>query len=282
MTTHLLGPVLDTYFLRRKPKGVPSRYWDELEEKFSRHIVPALGGRGRVLSTITKTDLRLLIEQKEDEGYPVAARTLYECLSTFFKWCLGRDIIVSNPMATYPPPRVPESRDRVLSESELKAVWRATYAMSLYGPFYRLLMLTCQRRNEVTWIKYSEIDGSTWTIPGRRTKNGKTHVVHLSQQAMDIVNSKPEFIERGLSGYSRAKSTLDRLSGVSDWRIHDLRRTGATKMQEFGVLPEVIELILNHKPKGVFGIYQRHKYSKERKDALDLLGLYYESLGTDL
>ena len=142
-----LGNALDTYLKRRSK---PGRYWQELEARFERHIVPALGGRARMIHTITKADLRTLIEGKEDEGYPVAARTLYEGLSPFFKWCQGRDLLLSNPLATLPPPPVPKDRERVLDDDEMKAIWEATFKMPLWGPFYRLLMLTIQRREEVS------------------------------------------------------------------------------------------------------------------------------------
>jgi integrase len=155
--------------------------------------------------------------------------------------------------------------------------------MPLWGPFFKLLMLTCQRRNEVAGIQYHEIEKEEWTIPGTRTKNGKTHLVHLSGPALSIIEQKPVFISRNVSGFSKAKLSLDRLSGVgaqygSPWRVHDLRRTGATTLQKLGVLPEVIELILNHTPKGIRGVYQRFSYAQERKEALGLLGLYLESL----
>ena len=275
MTTQLLGATFDLYIKRRKR---PGRYWSELENRFQKHLIPDLGGRTRVLSTITKAELRDLIETKEDQGYPVAARTTYEVLNPFFKWCLGKDLILSNPLSTLPPPGIPKSRDKILSESEIKAIWKATFDMPLWGPFYRLLMLTCQRRNEVAGIQYGEIYNNEWTIPGSRTKNGRSHLVHLSTSAMTIIESKPEFIGRQVSGFSKAKRTIDRLSGVKNWRIHDLRRTGATTMQRLGVLPDHIELILNHSSKGVKGIYQRFQYLEERKDALELLGLYLECL----
>jgi integrase len=273
---HLLGPTVETYFKRR---AKPGRYWLELEHRFEQHFVPRLGGRKRLLTTITKADLRELIEEKEDQGRPVAARTAYESLSPFFKWCLGRDLILSNPLATLPPPRIPESRDRVLREEELRRIWKATYEMSLWGPMYRLLMLTAQRREEVAQISYQEIERDTWVIPKNRTKNKKEHIVPLSQQALEIINSRPIFIGKGVSGYSRAKIKIDSLSGVQDWRIHDLRRTSATVMQELGVQEPVVDRILNHSIKGVKGVYLRYQYLPERKYALGLLGLYLESLG---
>src|SRR5262249_32593543 len=139
-----------------------------------------------------------------------------------------------------------------------------------YGTIVRLLMLTGQRRDEVagmTWAEISE-DLTTWTIPGMRTKNGVPHLVPLSQPVRELLQgllsgagrlhvahqdrrTKLALVlpgERGtsFSGWSKAKSQLDRASGVSGWWLHDLRRTVATGLQRLGVRLEVTEAVLNH------------------------------------
>lgn len=272
-----LGPVVKDYFAARGGKG---RYWEELEDRFDRHIVPELGGRERLVATISKADLKKIINAKLEVGKPVAARTLYESLSPFFKWLEGEDIILSNPLRTIIPPRVPKSRKRTLSNGELKIIYSISKNNlgDIWGPYFRFLALTMQRRDEVAGIQVSEICDNLWTIPGTRTKNDEVHLVPLSTPAKEIVDSKPIFIGRKVSGFSKVKARIDKLSGVQDWRIHDLRRTGASVLQELGIDPEVIEAILNHVPKGVRGVYQRYKYIKERKEALELYGLYLECL----
>jgi integrase len=270
-----LGPTVDTYIRRR---GKETRYWAELKDRFDKHLIPGLGGRERILTTITKADIRKLINTKLDEGYPVAARTCYESLSPFFKHCLNEDHILFNPMQYLAPPKPCKQRDRVLSAGEQKAVWNACKQMQYWGAFFQLCMLTCQRRDSVAGMQYYEIHDKIWCIPAGRMKDAKSHIVHLSDAACTIIACKPEFIGMHASGFSKAKHALDKLSGVHNWRIHDLRRTGATVMQELGIVPDVIELILAHAIPGVKGIYQRYEYLPQRREALELLGTHYECL----
>jgi integrase len=193
-------------------------------------------------------------------------------------------------------PTINNKRDRVLSDEEAAAIWRAAGAAAQpFGAIVRLLMLTGQRREEVagmTWAEVSE-DFATWTIPATRTKNGIPHLVPLSQPARELLHALasdgPADVqaasrranrslvfpgERGtpFGGWSKAKSALDRASGVSGWWLHDLRRTLATGLQRLGVRLEVTEAVLNHlsgSRAGIVGIYQRHDWAAEKRSALD-------------
>jgi integrase len=208
-----------------------------------------------------------------------------------FAWAMKRGTVRSNPFADLPLSTVVNKRDRVLSDEEAAAVWRAAGKAPLpYGAIVRLLMLTGQRRDEVagmTWAELSE-DLATWTIPATRTKNGIPHLVPLSRLARDLLHALPSDRpgdvrarlalvfpgERGtpFSGWSKAKSALDTASGVSGWWLHDLRRTLATGLQRLGVRLEVTEAVLNHlsgSRAGVVGIYQRHDWAEEKRSALD-------------
>ena len=259
-----LSGAWETYIQER---GEDSRYWRELDRRFKVHVLPSL--------QLTKQGIREALASKA--GSPVAQRTLWEGLSPFLKWLVAHDYLPSNPMVDLIPPRVPKSRDRVLSDDELARVWNATFLMPLWGPFFRLLILTAQRRNEVSGMDYREIEvaSATWTIPGSRTKNGKTHLVHLSLEAMAIINSKPQFIGRGVSGFSKAKAILDRYSGITNYRIHDFRRTAATGMARLGVDPGIVERVLNHYQGSV---YQRFEYQPQRRTALELWGTHLSTI----
>jgi integrase len=154
-----------------------------------------------------------------------------------------------------------------------------------FGPAVRLLILTGARREEVGAMRWGEVDlvAKTWTLPGERTKNGIEHVVPLSDPALSILGRVPRigrydgfvFTTTGktaVSGWSKAKVTLDAASGVPDWRLHDLRRTFATGLAGLGVSMPVVEKILNHVSGsfgGVAGVYQRHAFADEKRDALD-------------
>jgi integrase len=131
-------------------------------------------------------------------------------------------------------------------------------------------------------MRWSEIDfeRSTWTIPAARSKNGKAHTLPLMPAALEIVESVPRmatrdhlFGARSAAGFTAwtKKATLDERSGVKDWRLHDIRRTTATRLADLGVAPHVIEQILNHQSghkAGPAGIYNRSSYEREVRAAL--------------
>jgi integrase len=284
-------------FLRRNSTG--NRYWTEVRRKFETEVISALG-RDIVVREITKRDVRALVEAKLDEGKDGAARSLFAAVRPFFKWCVERDIIVESPIDGVTPPSPLQSRDRILSDDEVRAVWTVTESMPLFGPFYRLLLLTAQRREEVAAMSWSEVDlqTSAWTIPKTRTKNGKEHVVHLSAQAIQVLeaiarheHSKLVFTTTGdtpISGYGKAKRRLDErleahLEGrsIEPWVVHDLRRTAASGMARLGFQPHIIERVLNHVSGvtgGLVGVYQRYEYIDDRKRALEAWGQHVGAL----
>ena len=283
-----LAEAVETYFQKRSK---PGRFWSELRTRFDNEIVPALG-KDTKLAGITKADIRHLIQAKEDT-HPVAARTMFEALRPFFKWCVERDIIAASPMQNLKAPPLPASRDRILTDAEITAFWKAAGELPLFGPCHRLLLLTAQRREEVGAMSWSELDleQATWIIPGSRTKNGKEHLVHLSFQAVAILSALPKLaspfvftttLEAPISGYGHAKARLDELiKPDKPWRVHDLRRTAASGMASLGFLPHIIERVLNHTSGatgGLISVYQRYEYAEERKRAIEAWGNYVDKL----
>lgn len=283
------GSAVERYLQRRT---VPGRFWKELGSRFENQIIPAIG-KNTQLSEIKKVDLDDLIESKRST-HPVAARTLYEALRPFFKWCVSLDLISKSPLDGLPIPAAPKSRDRILTDDEIKMFWGATSVTPVFGSLHRLLLLTAQRREEVGAMKWSELNlgAGRWTIPAEMTKNGKAHVVHLSDQALKTI-ARVHKIEgcaflfsttqlTPISGYAKAKAKLDKLMGdVPHWRVHDLRRTAASGMAKLGFQPHIVERVLNHisgAQSGLVGVYQRYEYLEERKQALDAWGKYVESL----
>lgn len=249
------------------------------------------------LSSVQKADIRTALDKKETQS---TRQALYAALSPFFAWCIENDLIEANPLASISAIPPVASRERVLTKAEIKALWAASYLMpDRWGSFYRLLLLTGQRRSEVAGMHVCEIESipfikTVWTIPEERTKNGKTHIVHLSSIALAEIGQaqgyvfpaarirlKSEKNEAYISGFSKMKAKLDgymkaelakESTDFKPWRIHDLRRTMASGLAEQGVLPEVIERILNHtsgSTGGLKAVYQRYEYMKERKEALE-------------
>lgn len=283
-----LGEAVDKY-VRLNSK--PGRYWPELEATLRRELADPPFGMNVPVANVTRAHVRDLIEAKQLK-HKGAARTLYAALSPFFKFCLNQEYITQSPLERIEAPSLPEERDRVLTDEEIRSFWKATFADDLFGPFYRLLLLTAQRREEVSGMQRDELDlvKAEWLIPKERAKNKKAHLVHLSPQALEIINARPAFIGRGISGYGKAKAAMDRNMGtVTDpeaedydpsklWRVHDLRRTAATGMASLRVQPHIVDRVLNHVEAKLKRIYQRFEYLEERKQALLIWGAHVERL----
>ena len=269
-------------WLKRDQGGNRRRHTVELALR--KYACPAF--KGMMVDTIRRADIIRLLDKIADNGAPVQANRVLAYLRRFFNWCTERDIITGSPVSGVKPPHREHSRDRVLSRSELQAVWAGAERMGYpFGPMIKLLMLTGQRLNEVATAPCSEfdLDNAVWKLPGSRTKNGRAHVVHLVPVAIEIISRLPKldgsdllFTTTGttpISGFSKAKKKLDALSGTSDWTFHDLRRSFATHVTEaLGCSPVVVDKVLNHVSGSVMGvaaIYQRGLYLEERKQALE-------------
>jgi hypothetical protein len=164
--------------------------------------------------------------------------------------------------------------------------------LSIRGNLW-FLALTGQRRDEVGRMRWDHLDptGCLWVVPGEHAKNGKPHTVHLSPQSLELLNTISRTGDLVFSvdgrtvfqGYSKAKARLDELSEVSDWTLHDLRRTVVSGMARLGVAPHVADKILNHQTgtiSGVAAVYQRHEFMRERKEALEVWGKHVQGPGS--
>ncbi len=213
------------------------------------------------------------------EGSAMAATHAAAYGKACYGWAIKRGTLASNPFVNLPLAPIAK-RERILSDDELLAIWRATAEVGAFNGIVRALILTGQRRDEIAGMAWGELsdDLSTWTIPGARAKNGAASIVPLAAPVRDMLRAYPragELVFSGragvFSGWSRAKAALDARSGVKDWRLHDLRRTVATGLQRLGVRLEVTEAILNHvagSRAGIVGLYQRHDYAREKEVAL--------------
>jgi integrase len=199
-----------------------------------------------------------------------------------------------NPVAATEDPGPAQARDRVLSDSEIAAIWRAA-GDDAFGKIVKLLVLTACRREEIGGLKWSEIDrnNATITLPASRVKNGHEHTLPLTTLALEIIGSIEQVVGRdhlfgdrslnGFTGWGAAKDDLDdRLDKITEWRLHDLRRSVATWLAEHGdVEPHVIEAILNHYSghrSGDAGTYNRAKYARQMRAALSLWDDHLRSL----
>jgi integrase len=262
----------------------------ELMQILQRDLIDPLGSRS--VHSITKRDLIDLVNAVVDRGSPVGANKTLKVARSFFGWCVGRAILERSPCDGVRAPTVEKARDRVPTDEELVRIISAARRLGgPYGAIVEILALTGQRRDEVARMSWDEVDleRRVWTLPAARTKNDKPHIVQLSDQAVAVIGAQPRsgllvFSRNGVTpigDFSNQKRKLDDLCRVSQWRLHDLRRTMVSGMARLGVAPHVADKILNHVAgtiSGVAAVYQRHEFLKERRDALERWGAFVADL----
>jgi integrase len=243
---------------------------------------------GRSIHEISKRDVVDVVGAIEQRGAPVAANKALKSIKMFLRWCVGRAVLDQSPAEGVPLPSKEVARDRVLDDEELARVILAVRQIAgPYGGVVEFLALTGQRREEVAGLQWEELDLARriWTIPKSRTKNAKGHIVHLSDQSVAVLkraNQRGPLVfsllgAKPFQEFSRAKRRLDHLSGVTGWRLHDLRRTCVSGMARLGIAPHVADKILNHQSgtiSGVAAVYQRHDFLAERQEALERWGIH--------
>ncbi len=279
---------LVTGFLARH--AAQNRTAGETARTFQREVLPHWGNR--MLKEISKRDVVALLDRVRGRGTPVMANRVLAAIRKFFNWCISRGLLDVSPCAGVGTPTRETARHRTLSDEELKAVLMAAREIGHpFGSIVQILALTAQRRDEVGRLTWDQLDleQAVWVMPPEHAKNGKPHIVHLSEPVLQLIGSTPNLGELVFSGdgttlfqgYSKAKARLDRLSGVSDWTLHDLRRTAVSGMARLGVPPHVADKILNHQSgtiSGVAAVYQRHEFLQERREALNAWGAFVTSL----
>lgn len=278
-----------------------NRSWQEVENIFERRVRRKLGKRPLV--DITRSDLISLFDAIEA---PHSANKAYRYMNRFFGWCIEKNRLDDNPMiaVALPHPEAEVSRDRILSDDEIKLFWDACDQMGYpFGDFFKLLLALGQRREEVGGMCWKDLDinGKVWNLPKEITKNKKAHIVPLSPMSLEIIDAIPRqgkskwvFTTTGetsISGYSRAKKILGRLiketldenelEDIPNWRTHDLRRTFASGLARLKVPQIVVEKTQNRatgEGAGVAGVYNRYSYMDEREAALSAWARYIEVL----
>jgi integrase len=270
------GTVVKNYLALRRG-AVRPRSYTEFERHLLRNLAPLHSLH------ITKVDLRAIAAQLTrltSECGPVQANRTRETLSAFLNWCAGEGLVENNA-ATFANTHKETPRVRVLTASELQAIWNAL-PNSDFGDILKLLILSGQRANEIAQLLWSEIDLERGVIalPPSRTKNHRAHVIPISGPMRTILEARSRREGRdhvfgqgraGFGGWSHCKARLDNAVKIPPWVIHDLRRTAATHMSDLGVWPHVIEAILNHvsgHKSGVAGIYNKSSYEPEKVTAL--------------
>ncbi|NRG17570.1 tyrosine-type recombinase/integrase [Rhizobiales bacterium] len=249
----------------------------------------------RPIDQIKRADVVRVLDTIIAGGAPTRANRALAAIKKLMNWCIDRGMIETSPVAHLKPPTKETARERVLNDAELKTCWRMAELEGFpFAQCVQLMMLTGQRRGEVSGMRWSELnlENGLWSLPSTRVKNSTAHIVPLAPLAVDILKSVPRFQNSDfvftttgttpISGFGRLKERLDAaFADAEDWRFHDLRRTMATNMAMLRVAPHIIEAVLNHKSgivSGVAAIYNRHAYLDEKREALELWAKKVEEL----
>ena len=280
--------VFDEYAALHLPKRRDSTV-EAATRLFNKSVLPKWGKLE--IASIKRRDVMSLLDGMRE--HPAKANKAKARLNHFFGWAVEREIIEASPVANVRQPNKPKSRDRVLTDDELRQIWKASDAAGYpFGPMIKLLILTTTRRSEVAAMTWAEVNQkeSLWTLPQERSKNGLAHEVHLSPAALGVLASVPcvgDFVfstrdNRPVSGFAKMKTRVDSLIGedIAGWTLHDLRRTSATLLQRLKFSREVIDACQNHKPGGVSSIYQRYAFKTEKAQAFEALAREVERIVT--
>jgi integrase len=244
------------------------RHATEVRRVVERDVIPLLGARS--LSETVRGDWTALVAAKKA---PAMASLLYRIVAAFLSFAeasgwIGTPLLPRRGLVTLAP--LPAARKRVLADAELVAIWHACVEL---GPrsraLVRLLILTGARLSEVAGLEAGEIVAGCWTVPCRRTKNGRSYTIPLGPLALAELQAVGSTLG-SYSSFSKLKARVDELSGVTGWRLHDLRRTVRTALARLGVSREVAEAAINHAGAraGLVGVYDRHDYAMEIITAL--------------
>jgi integrase len=258
----------------------------DIEATLRRELLPRWGERP--ISEISRRDIIALAEDLSSAGHAATARKAFSIASKLFNWALARDIVESSPCAAVKIATLAGAavvRQRVLSDTELRALWQAVEGLGYpVAPFVRLLLLTGQRLREVAGMSWAEIDldKALWTIPLERMKGGAAHEVPLAPTAVEILNALPRWTgpyvfsatggKQPIKGFSKLKQRIDAALGdnAAPWRFHDLRRTMRTGLGALPVPNNVAELCIGHAQPGMSRVYDRHSYRDEKRRAFEL------------
>jgi integrase len=290
------------YMARHSRPNKKERTWKEDERNFEKDILPYW--KNRKADSITRRDVTILIDRILDRGAPIAANNTFERVRQLFNFAVERGTLEHTPCFKMksPTPKVP--RDRHLSETEIRTFWANLESAAMTEEIKRalkLILLSGQRPGEVIGLSTTEIAGRWWTIPAERSKNGKPHLIYLTDLALELIGGKDGYIfesprpikpikenevprakpmdENALARAVRnncpnnvdapPEEQVENKLGVEFFRPHDLRRTCAPHLAALGFADEVIDAVLNHVKKGVIRTYNLHRYDREKQLALE-------------
>jgi integrase len=274
LNAETFGAEIERYLERRRSSLKP-RSFGQVEYHLRKQSAPLANLR---LADIDRRAIASLLAKIESDSGPISRNRVRSSLSAFFTFAIAEGLVDgANPVAGTLKVDEGGSRDRVLTQEELRALWSALTDPP-FADVVKLLLLTGQRRDEIGGLRWAEVDlvRKLIVLPPERTKNNRRHELPLSDQAVAILTAQPRradfvFGGKGFQAWARAKAKLDQRVGIAPFTLHDLRRTCATQMSELGVLPHIVEAVLNHQSGhkgGVAGVYNRARYIDEMRSTL--------------
>jgi integrase len=267
-------------FVKRHVQKRGLRSEGEIRRYIDKHILPAW--RGRDFTGIRRGDVAKLLDKVEDNAGPVAADKVLAHITTMCRWYATRHDDYTTPIVPKMRRSNPKERagKRILTDAEIRSVWKQAEANGMFGAFIRLSLLTGQRREKIATMRWQDLRDGVWTIPTAAREKGNAGSLTLPAEAIAILETMPRFASSPyvfttgrayFKGYSKAKEAFDAKCPIAAWDIHDLRRTARSLMSRAGVQPLIAELTLGHVQQGVQGIYDRHSYVTEKAQALTAL-----------
>jgi integrase len=255
------------------------RSWRSIESRTRCHIIPKLGSTP--VGDVTRADVVEFLDGLErEEGLRHQVNRCRETLRAIFAYAIERELITVNPVVGISKRKVETPRDRTLTADELTALWRAVDRLpELPRAYFRVVLLTGARRNEVRRMAWSEfdLDEGLWRLPAGRNKSGREFELPLSPLVVETLRALPRVGPMIFALDGKRPMTVHQLiervrrdAGLIDVRLHDLRRTLRTGLAQLGVSFEVAERVLNHAVPGLQGVYNRHSYAAEKRAALAL------------
>jgi len=279
----LADEYIEKYAKRHKKR------WNEDQRILNHDVLPSW--RYRKVKSIKRKDVNIILDAIIARGAEIQANRTFSVIRRMFNFAIERDIIDQNPCHKIKAPTKETTRDRVLTEEEIKIFWHGLDDAKMFESVkcaLKLQLITAQRKGEIVKARWFEFDleKRIWVIPPENVKSNRVQRVPLSELAvtellkMKALSGGKKYILPSPRGdkpmvetaVGRAVRRNEELFDIAHFTPHDLRRTAATYMAELGVRRYVLEQILNHKDRSVTAIYDRYSYDKEKKEALDLWG----------
>jgi integrase len=263
------------------------RTWQKDRRLLENNLIPALGRQKA--HTITRADLRAELSKVKNRPAPVEANRTFEVVRRLFNWAIEEEILSESPAAKLPKPAEETRRERTLTADELQTLWQAlSGAAPVVKSVFRLMMLSAQRRNEVSRMRWRDLDRREcwWNIP-ELTKTKRPYRVPLTPAMLAIVEDieklslDPEWVFPRAAGggpvpetnVTRPFRNLIKDAGMAHFMPHDLLHTVTSHMTAMGISQFDVGKVrhhTSHDSKTMTSRYDHYAYDREKRRALDV------------